>query len=149
MPIAMPPKRINANNNLIASKCEGMVFRRLMPQKSEEQYVEKIRKTVRFWDAWKSWVLAGSVIMLIVLTAFLNWLFSLFTTPDPSGLIPDENYSRTWMLFAFIFGIQFGMWVYEWIDYLVKACLGGYRAERLLLAMHDAEDDNQQGKADD
>ena len=75
MPIAMPPKRINANNNLIASKGEGMVFRRLMPQKSEEQYVEKIRKTVRFWDAWKSWVLAGSVIMLIVLAAFLNWLF--------------------------------------------------------------------------
>ena len=120
-----------------------------MPQKSEEQYIEKIRKTVRFWDAWKSWVLFGSVILLIVLFAFLNWLFSLFAAPDPSGLIPSENYSRMWMLLAFIFGMQFGMNVYEWLAYVVKASIGGYRTERLLLAMYDARDDNQQGEADD
>ena len=126
-----------------------MVFRRLMPQKSEEQYVEQIRKSVRFWDAWKSWVLVGSVIMLIGLFVFLNWLFSFFTTPDPGGLIPDENYTRLWMLLAFIFGMQFGMNIYEWLAYVVKACIGGYRSERLLLAMYDARDDNQQGEADD
>ena len=98
-----------------------MVFRRLMPQKSEEQYVEQIRKSVRFWDAWKSWVLVGSVIMLIGLFVFLNWLFSFFTTPDPGGLIPDENYTRLWMLLAFIFGMQFGMNIYECLAYVVKA----------------------------
>ena len=87
--------------------------------------------------------------MLIVLTAFLNWLFSLFTTPDPSGLIPDENYSRTWMLIAFIAGTQFGVYFYEWLAYVVKASIGGYRTERLLLAMYDARDDNQQGEAVD
>lgn len=126
-----------------------MVFRRLMPQKSEEQYVEQIRKSVRFWDAWKSWVLVGSVIMLIGLFVFLNWLFSFFTTPDPGGLIPDENYTRLWMLLAFIFGMQFGMNIYECLAYVVKASIGGYRSERLLLAMYDARDDNQQGEADD
>lgn len=73
-----------------------MVFRRLMPQKSEEQYVEQIRKSVRFWDAWKSWVLVGSVIMLIGLFVFLNWLFSFFTTPDPGGFIPGENNCYRW-----------------------------------------------------
>ena len=145
----MAPKRINANKNQIVLERESMAFRRLMPQKSEEQYIEKIRKTVRFWDAWKSWVLFGSVILLIVLFAFLNWLFSLFTAPDPSGLIPSENYSRMWMLLAFIFGMQFGMNVYEWLAYVVKAIIGGYRTERLLLAMYDARDDNQQGEADD
>ena len=126
-----------------------MVFRRLMPQKSEEQYVEQIRKSVRFWDAWKSWVLVGSVIMLIGLFVFFNWLFSFFTTPDPGGLIPDENYTRLWMLLAFIFGMQFGMNIYECLAYVVKASIGGYRSERLLLAMYDARDDNQQGEADD
>ena len=126
-----------------------MVFRRLMPQKSEEQYVEQIRKSVRFWDAWKSWVLVGSVIMLIGLFVFLNWLFSFFTTPDPGGLIPDENYTRLWMLLAFIFGMQFGMNIYECLAYVVKASIGGDRSERLLLAMYDARDDNQQGEADD
>ena len=126
-----------------------MVFRRLMPQKSEEQYVEQIRKSVRFWDAWKSWVLVGSVVMLIGLFVFLNWLFSFFTTPDPGGLIPDENYTRLWMLLAFIFGMQFGMNVYECLAYVVKASIGGYRSERLLLAMYDARDDNQQDEADD
>ena len=126
-----------------------MVFRRLMPQKSEEQYVEQIRKSVRFWDAWKSWVLVGSVIMLIGLFVFLNWLFSFFTTPDPGGLIPDENYTRLWMLLAFIFGMQFGINIYECLAYVVKASIGGYRSERLLLAMYDARDDNQQGEADD
>ena len=126
-----------------------MVFRRLMPQKSDEQYVEQIRKSVRFWDAWKSWVLVGSVIMLIGLFVFLNWLFSFFTTPDPGGLIPDENYTRLWMLLAFIFGMQFGMNIYECLAYVVKASIGGYRSERLLLAMYDARDDNQQGEADD
>ena len=95
-----------------------MVFRRLMPQKSEEQHVEQIRKSVRFWDAWKSWVLVGSVIMLIGLFVFLNWLFSFFTTPDPGGLIPSENYTRLWMLLAFIFGMQFGMNVYETVTEL-------------------------------
>ena len=126
-----------------------MVFRRLMPQKSEEQCVEQIRKSVRFWDAWKSWVLVGSVVMLIGLFVFLNWLFSFFTTPDPGGLIPDENYTRLWMLLAFIFGMQFGMNIYECLAYVVKASIGGYRSERLLLAMYDARDDNQQGEADD
>ena len=126
-----------------------MVFRRLMPQKSEEQYVEQIRKSVRSWDAWKSWVLVGSVIMLIGLFVFLNWLFSFFTTPDPGGLIPSENYTRLWMLLAFIFGMQFGMNIYECLAYVVKASIGGYRSERLLLAMYDARDDNQQGEADD
>ena len=126
-----------------------MVFRRLMPQKSEEQYVEQIRKSVRFWDAWKSWVLVGSVIMLIGLFVFLNWLFSFFTTPDPGGLIPDENYTRLWMLLACIFGMQFGMNIYECLAYVVKASIGGYRSERLLLAMYDARDGNQQGEADD
>ena len=126
-----------------------MVFRRLMPQKSEEQYVEQIRKSVRFWDAWKSWVLVGSVVMLIGLFVFLNWLFSFFTTPDPGGLIPDENYTRLWMLLAFIFGMQFGMNIYECLACVVKASIGGYRSERLLLAMYDARDDNQQGEADD
>ena len=126
-----------------------MVFRRLMPQKSEEQYVEQIRKSVRFWDAWKSWVLVGSVIMLIGLFVFLNWLFSFFTTPDPGGFIPGENYTRLWMLLAFIFGMQFGMNIYECLAYVVKASIGGYRSERLLLAMYDARDDNQQGEADD
>ena len=126
-----------------------MVFRRLMPQKSEEQYVEQIRKSVRFWDAWKSWVLVGSVIMLIGLFVFLNWLFSFFTTPDPGGLIPDENYTRLWMLLAFIFGMQFGMNIYECLAYVVRASIGGNRSERLLLAMYDARDDNQQGEADD
>ena len=126
-----------------------MVFRRLMPQKSEEQYVEQIRKSVRFWDAWKSWVLVGSVIMLIGLFVFLNWLFSFFTTPGPGGLIPDENYTRLWMLLAFIFGIQFGINIYECLAYVVKASIGGDRSERLLLAMYDARDDNQQGEADD
>ena len=125
-----------------------MTFRRLLPQKTEEQYVEQIRKTVRFWDVWKSWVLAGSVVMLIVLVAFLNWMFSLVSTPDPSGLIPSENYARLWMLFAFIFGVQFGMNVYECLAYVVKASIGGYRTERLLLAMYDARDDNQQGETD-
>ena len=126
-----------------------MVFRRLMPQKSEEQYVEQIRKSVRFWDAWKSWVLVGSVIMLIGLFVFLNWLFSFFTTPDPGGFIPGENYTRLWMLLAFIFGMQFGMNIYECLAYVVKASIGGYRSERLLLAMYDARDDNLQGEADD
>ncbi len=127
-----------------------MVFRRLMRQKSKQQYVEQIRKTVRFWDAWKSWVLVGSVILLIVLVAFLNWTFSFFTTPGPDGFVLcGENVSRMWMLIAFIFGMQFGMNVYEWLAYVVKASIGGYRTERLLLAMYDARDDNQQGEADD
>ena len=126
-----------------------MAFGRLMPQKSEEQYVEQIRKSVRFWDAWKSWVIVGSVTMLIVLVAFLNWLFSLFSTPDPGGLVPSENYARMWMLLAFIFGMQFGMNVYECLAYVVKASIGGYRTERLLLAMYDTRTDNQQGEADD
>ena len=79
---------------------------------------------------------------------FLNWMFSLVSTPDPSGLIPSENYARLWMLFAFIFGMQFGMNVYECLAYVVKASIGGYRTERLLLAMYDARDDNQQGETD-
>ena len=87
--------------------------------------------------------------MLIVLVAFLNWLFSLFSTPDPGGLVPSENYARMWMLLAFIFGMQFGMNVYECLAYVVKASIGGYRTERLLLAMYDTRTDNQQGEADD
>jgi len=81
--------------------------------------------------------------MLIAFVAFLNWMFSLFSTPDPSGLIPSKNYACLWMLFAFIFGMQFGMHVYECLTYVVKASVGGYRTERLLLAMYDAREDNK------
>jgi len=77
-----------------------MLLRRLIPRKSEEQYVEQIRKTVSFWDAWRSWAFAGSVVMLIVLVVFLSWMFSFFLTPDPGGLIPSENHARFWMFLA-------------------------------------------------
>ena len=145
----MPLKRIFKQQPDSIERGKSMAFGRLIPQKPEEQYVEHIRKSVRFWDAWKSWVIVGSVTMLIVLVAFLNWLFSLFSTPDPGGLVPSENYARMWMLLAFIFGMQFGMNVYEWLAYVVKASVGGYRTERLLLAMYDTRTDNQQGEADD
>ena len=45
--------------------------------------------------------------------------------------------------------MQFGMNIYECLAYVVKASIGGDRSERLLLAMYDARDENQQGEADD
>jgi len=45
--------------------------------------------------------------------------------------------------------MQFGMNVYECLAYVVKASVGGYRTERLLLAMYDARGDNQEGETDE
>jgi hypothetical protein len=97
---------------------------------SDEEYIAQLRRSFRWWDRWKFWIIllhAGLLVLGL-------WVFS--------RIIPLILNAPVVVL-GFATGTIIGI-VFSWTIYGIVNSLGGmihgFRAERLLLALLDATD---------
>ena len=104
---------------------------------SDEEYIEKVRKSLLFWERFRYWafpVQLGILLMCLLLRGWgLHVLLGFMAGPGPAG-VPQG----IWQGFTFgavigsVFAFMFGKIMHGFTD-----LRPGFRTERLLLEYHD------------
>jgi nitrate reductase NapE component len=100
---------------------------------SDEEYIEKIRKSVLFWDRFRCW---ATPVLLVILAAFLwfcVWVVQILAGPGPAG-VPQGMWQ------GFSFGAVTGLFLAFMFGKITHGFITlrpGLRTERLLLEYHD------------
>lgn len=104
-------------------------------QGEDAAFLEKIRRSVAWWDRWR-WlgvVLHAAIIGFVVWLSFqIVELIQWMNGPAPQGVMPE-----TVVVLGVVLGAKMGFLLQQAVWGALMS-LGGFRAERLAIAYHDA-----------
>jgi hypothetical protein len=125
----------------------------LLPEKlSDEQYIERVRKTVQTRRSWR--YLQGTIAVLVLGMAFwLLWLSFTFLSDfnNVPGLTPNKHPTpdQLFVYFAFFqasfFGFIFGYFFYKAV-FFIGEMFFGFRQQKLLVECWDALSDAEKSR---
>jgi hypothetical protein len=125
----------------------------LLPEKlSDEQYIERIRKSVHTRQRWR--YVQGSIAALVLgMTFWLLWRCFMFLSDfDKVPGLTGNNHltpSQLFVYFAFIqasfFGFIFGYFFYKVVFFIVEMFFG-FRQQKLLVDCWDALSDAEKSR---
>lgn len=114
-----------------------MAFLSFPKRLSDDEYIEKLRRSMEFWNRWRYVMLIANIGLIIAfgVVAERGVMFVL------NMALPPGNAPANWPLAGFVCGATMGMamgW-FSWhsLQQLIEA-IGGFRSERLLLKYYDA-----------
>jgi hypothetical protein len=119
------------------------------PPKTDDEFVETVRKTVTRFDRWKPWLLllvavlhlapvVGTLILLALLEGMLQEFVNL-------GIQPNAKHVWWFLSVGVAFGVGIGHSVHLFLTQ-VALIVSGYRTERLLLRYYDACEDSSENE---
>ena len=110
------------------------LFHLLRRRRSDDEYVDMLRRLVAWWDRWFYWLVFLNVAML----GCLGWMVIqisqvLLENADPEVV----DFTIAGLLMGAALGFGFGWMFYSLLHGLIVA-ISGFRAERLLLKYYDS-----------
>ena len=109
---------------------------------SDSEHIDRISKTIEFWDRWRKSILFVSLIALFGLLGFLAWLAN-FVVDIPANNALAIHINKIPLGIAFGFGVTFGFHLHSVIGYIISSAVGGYRSERMLLKLYAESKEKQ------
>ena len=114
------------------------ILRQLMRKagRTDEEHVQRVRRTVTSWDHWRRWYVAfyatlGLLVLglVVAMTRLIDWLQGM----------PGNNAPGAWLGFIVgaALGIKIGFLAFTVVHGLLMS-LSSLRTERLMLRYHDA-----------
>ncbi len=102
---------------------------------SDSEHIDRISKTIEFWDRWRKSILFASLIALVGILGFLAWLAN-FVVHIPANNALAIHIKKIPLGIAFGFGVTLGFHLHSVMGYIISSALGGYRSERMLLKLY-------------
>jgi hypothetical protein len=117
------------------------------PPKTDDEFVETVRKTVTRFDRWKPWLLllvavlhlapvVGTLILLALLEGMLQEFVNL-------GIQPNAKHVWWFLSVGVAFGVGIGHSIHSFFTQLAHF-VSGMRTERLLVRYYDACQDSSE-----
>jgi hypothetical protein len=115
------------------------------PPKTDDEFVETVRKSVTRFDRWKMWWLPllavlqlAAVVGILMMVSHLEGMVEQFANP---GINPNAPFVWGFFSVGMVFGLMFGHSVHSLFTLLAQF-VPGMRTERLLLRYYDAYQHN-------
>jgi len=102
---------------------------------SDSEHIERISKTIEFWDRWRTTILLVFLILIVGMFGFLGW-FANFVVGLPPNNALGININKIYLAIAFGFGVTFGLHLHSIMGYVISSAVGGYRSERMLIKLY-------------
>ena len=111
------------------------------PPKTDDEFVETVRKTVTRIDRWRAWLILFFAVLILVpaaatliMLAHLEGMLQQFAN---QGIQPNAETVWWFLSLGAAFGLGLGHSVHTFLTQ-VALITSGYRTERLLLRYYDA-----------
>jgi hypothetical protein len=104
-------------------------------QGDDAEYLEKMRRSIGWWDRWR-WLAVAVHVTIIILVVWGSFHI-VESIRFLNGLAPQGAMPETVVLLGVVLGLKLGIVLEHSIGSLLMG-IGGLRAERLAIAYHDA-----------
>ena len=104
----------------------------MQSRKSNIQVLASLRAQIEYWDRWRRLILPCFVALFVALVVLAIQIGKDFTNPTDSLF----GYGYPFAMLGLFFGLFLGVAGTVTMSFVVKATVGGFRVERLLLELN-------------